>query len=316
TSSDSQAIFTPTTYTFTTGDAGVHSFAGILKTSGSQSITATDSFNGFVGTQSGLEGQAAAAASLTLAGLPNTTTAGVPHSFTLTARDIFGNIATGYAGTVAFTSTDPQAVFAPLSYTFTTADAGVHNFSATLKTFGTQSITATDSFNGLTVTQPNIFVLSGAATALVVSGFPTSTTAGVAQAFTVTARDPFGNTATGSPGPGTLTSSDPQALFTPTTFTFSTMDGGVHAFSGTLRTVGTQSITAIDSANSLIASQTGISVNASAATSLVVSGFINTTAGVAQPFTVPARDAFGNTATGYPVTITLTTSHPPSSFPP
>ena len=37
---------------------------------------------------------------------------------TVTAYDAYGNVATGYTGTVAFTSSDPQACF-PADYTFT-----------------------------------------------------------------------------------------------------------------------------------------------------------------------------------------------------
>ena len=55
-----------------------------------------------------------------------------------------GSIDTGYTGTVHFSSSDGQAGL-PADYTFTTADAGVHMFSAMLKTAGTQSITATDT---------------------------------------------------------------------------------------------------------------------------------------------------------------------------
>ena len=62
---------------------------------------------------------------------------------TVTAYDAYGNVATGYTGTVTFTSSDGQAAL-PASYTFTAADAGTHTFSVTLETAGTQSITATD----------------------------------------------------------------------------------------------------------------------------------------------------------------------------
>jgi hypothetical protein len=56
----------------------------------------------------------------------------------------YGNIAAGYRGTVHFTSTDAQAVL-PANYAFVAADNGVHTFTATLKTAGTQSLTATDT---------------------------------------------------------------------------------------------------------------------------------------------------------------------------
>src|SRR5262249_35232366 len=66
-------------------------------------------------------------------------------TFTLTARDPYGNLATGYGGTVHFTSSDPQAVL-PADGTLSN---GAGQFSATLKTVGYQSLTATDSVNTL-----------------------------------------------------------------------------------------------------------------------------------------------------------------------
>src|SRR5262249_31150114 len=62
---------------------------------------------------------AAPAASFTVTGgeattlvvsFPSPTTAGVVQTFTVTAEDSFGNVDPDFAGTVAFTSTDPQAV--------------------------------------------------------------------------------------------------------------------------------------------------------------------------------------------------------------
>ena len=72
---------------------------------------------------------------LALSGLPNPYPGGTAEKITVTARDAFGNTVTGYRGTVHFTSSDPKAVL-PANYTFTSADAGVHVFSVTLKTFG------------------------------------------------------------------------------------------------------------------------------------------------------------------------------------
>ena len=81
----------------------------------------------------------------------------------MTAFDSNGNVATGYTGTVHFTSTDgqvPPEPACPLNYTFTTGtggDNGVHTFTATLKTAGSQSITATDTeVPGISGTQSGI----------------------------------------------------------------------------------------------------------------------------------------------------------------
>ena len=66
-----------------------------------------------------------------------------PYTRAVTALDA-GNNVTGYRGKVHFTSTDPKAVL-PADYTFTGADAGVHTFSVTLKTVGTQSVRVRDT---------------------------------------------------------------------------------------------------------------------------------------------------------------------------
>src|SRR5262249_52647827 len=146
TSSDVQATL-PANYTFTAGDAGTHSFSAMFRTVGTQSITARDTASSSVlGTQPGVVVNPAGASTLIVTGYPSPIQAGTGGSFTVTARDVFGNTVTGYTGTVSFSSSDAQAGL-PSNYAFTGADAGVHTFSATLKTAGTQSVTATDTAN-------------------------------------------------------------------------------------------------------------------------------------------------------------------------
>src|SRR5205085_1641773 len=144
--------------------------------------------------------------------------------------------ATGYAGILHFTSSDGQAAL-PANSTLTN---GTGSFSATLKTAGTQSLTATDSVTaGITGSQSGITVNPAAASTLNVAGFPSPITAGTAGTFTVTAKDPYGNTATGYAGTAHFTSSDSQATLPAD----STLTNGARSFSATLQTVGTQSIT-------------------------------------------------------------------------
>jgi hypothetical protein len=78
--------------------------------------------------------------------LPYAAGAGDGATATITVRDINGNVATGYTGTVHFTSTDGAATL-PLDYTFTPGDAGVHTFASgvTLRTSGLQTVVATDT---------------------------------------------------------------------------------------------------------------------------------------------------------------------------
>ncbi len=306
TSFDAQATL-PADYTFTAADAGVHALPVTLKTAGLQGITVQDVQNGFTGHVSAINVIAAAASRLKFGGFPTSTTAGTSGSLTVTAYDAYGNVATGYAGTVHFTSSDAQAGL-PANYTFTSGDQGTHTFAASLKTAGTQSLGVTDTANaGLAATQTGISVVAGAASRFVVSGYP-ATTAGTSHSLTVTALDAYGNVATGYRGTVHFTSSDGQAAL-PSNYTFTAGDNGVHTFSATLKTAGSQSLTATDTVTSSITgSQSGIVVTAAAATHFVITAPANVSVGVAFSVTVTALDAYGNIATGYLGTVHFTSS--------
>jgi hypothetical protein len=311
TSTDSSATLPPDS-TFSNGTG---SFSATLRTAGNQTLTATDTLNSSTyGMSNTILVNAATATSFVVAGYPSPVTAGTANSFTVTAKDAFGNRAAGYTGTVHFTNTDPKAVL-PANYTFATPDAGMHMFSATFRTAtlppGSQSITATDTrTSSIYGTQSGIVVNAAATNHLVVSRFPSKTTAGAAQGFRVTAQDMFGNTTTGFTDTVSFSSSDASA-FLPGPYTFTTTDAGIHNFTATLVTAGTQSITARDSINAAVASgtQTGIVVTPAAANHLQVAGFPSSViAGTAHTFTVTALDPYGNVATGYLGTVKFMSS--------
>jgi hypothetical protein len=140
-STDPQAVL-PTSYTFTAADGGVHTFTGTFKTAGMVTLAVTDSTSG-LNVLSQITVSPVQAQTLTFA-YPTSAFVGVPNALTVTLYDQYGNIATGYRGTVQLTSTDPIASL-PSKYTFTSTDAGVHTFTSTLETFGAQTITATDT---------------------------------------------------------------------------------------------------------------------------------------------------------------------------
>ena len=106
----------------------------------------------------------------TTQGVTDQAVAGVSATFTITALDQYGNVATGYTGTVHFTSSDPTAVLPP-DTTFTAADNGVKTVTVTFKTPGAQSLTATDTANGaITGNQGSITVSPAVVSALSASG--------------------------------------------------------------------------------------------------------------------------------------------------
>jgi hypothetical protein len=86
------------------------------------------------------------------------TNAGLATNLGVTVEDDLGDIITGFTGTLAFTSSDPNATL-PTPYQFTAADAGRHTFSFTLNTPGAQFVFLNDAADKLsaeveTVTPP------------------------------------------------------------------------------------------------------------------------------------------------------------------
>jgi hypothetical protein len=75
---------------------------------------------------------------------PKRTTTGIAVPIVVRAITTTGATATGFRGTVRFTSSDTLAGL-PADYTFTAADRGQHTFMVTFETVGTTSLTATDT---------------------------------------------------------------------------------------------------------------------------------------------------------------------------
>jgi ELWxxDGT repeat protein len=142
-SSDLQAGL-PAGYTFSGADAGAHTFSVTLKTAGKQTVSVTSTGPGAITGTSGPVTVSPGVATHYRISAPDKVKHGVAFSFTITALDAFGNVATGYLGTVMFTSND-GAAHLPANYAFTAGDGGVHTFAATLNTVGTASLTVTDT---------------------------------------------------------------------------------------------------------------------------------------------------------------------------
>ncbi|HTC92169.1 MAG TPA: FG-GAP-like repeat-containing protein, partial [Terriglobales bacterium] len=310
TSSDIQAGL-PANYTFTAADAGVHTFTNLitLKTAGNQTVTTTDTLNSYdTGTLTVAVGPAAASVFTVTA--PANATAGTAFNITVTAKDAYGNIATGYTGTVHFTSTDGQSVL-PANYTFVAGDNGVHVFSVTLKTAANETVTATDTVTGSVTGTSSAIPTSPAAASQFTVTAPAGSSAGAAFSVTVTAKDPYGNIATGYRGTAHFTSSDGQAVL-PANYTFTAADNGAHTFANavTLKTAGNQTVTATDTVTATITGSATVAVTfaAGGATQFTVTAPANSSAGAAFNVTVTAKDQYGNTVTNYTGTVHFTSS--------
>jgi hypothetical protein len=194
-----------------------------------------------------------------VSGFPSPTTAGVAGAFTVTALNANGTVNAGYTGTVHFSSSDPPALL-PVNYTFTAADQGVHTFTATLETAGSQSITATDTATGNISGSESGMVVNPAAAAKLVLGAPPSVTRGSKFSLTLTVEDAYGNVVTGYRGTVHFSSSDGTATL-PSNHAFTASDSGVHTFTGlVLRKKGKQTITVTDTQDGTLTATDTINV--------------------------------------------------------
>jgi hypothetical protein len=307
TSTDGQAVL-PANSTLTNGTGN---FSATLKTTGNQTITATDTMTASItGTSNSINisGVASVATHFSVMA-PATATIGTAFSFTVTALDASNNTATSYPGTVGFSSTDPQALLPANSKLIN----GVGNFSATLKSCcGDQFITATDTVNAsITGTSNPIEASGGPASHFSVTA-PATVTAGTPFNFTVTVLDPSNNVVTVYSGTVHFTSTDGQAVLPAN----STLTFGVGNFSATLKTLGSQTIKAIDTVTaSITGTSTAISVGSNAATHFSVSAPASVVKGTPFNFTVNALDAANNVATGYSGTAHFTSADPQAVLP-
>ncbi|MBU6154695.1 MAG: Ig-like domain-containing protein, partial [Bdellovibrionales bacterium] len=135
---------------------GTKSFSATFRTAGSQTISITD---GSLSASASITVDASGATQFTLSGVPSSVTAGDSFTFTVTARDSAGNLATGFGGEVSISSSDPNAGL-PAAATLSSGSGG---FSVTLNSTGAQTITA--SGGNLLVTSTTITVAPGSAPA-------------------------------------------------------------------------------------------------------------------------------------------------------
>ena len=262
-----------------------------------KTITATKTGGTETGTSNAFDVNAGAAVAFSVSA-PSSAIAGTAIDVTVTARDAYNNVATGYTGTVHFTSNDSQAML-PSDYTFQAGDNGIKAFTAgvTLKASGTKTVTATDTLSpSITGISGSISVGAASVTKLSVTA-PAVATAGTAFDITVTAQDTFGNTVTGYGGSVQFSSSDSQAVL-PANYTFQPVDSGSKTFmvETTLKTAGSQTVTTSDIGTPSITGTSGsIAVSAGTLDHITVSPASATiTAGGSQDYTAEAFDQYNN----------------------
>ncbi len=318
TSTDAQAVL-PANSTLTNGTG---SFSATLKTSGSQTITSTDTVTASItGTSTSIAVSSNGPTTHFSVTSGLFATVGVPFGFTVNALDASNNVVTSYSGTVQFSSTDldigPKAAKRSSAPATTNATGqpmlpansmltnGTGTFQATLPG-GHWTITTTDTVNTSITGTSGTITVTGAPAATHFSVIaPGTATTGVAFSFTVTALDASNNTVTTYSGTVHFTSSDAQAVLPGN----STLTNGAGSFSATLKTLGHQTITATDTVTaSITGTSSAISVGSNAATHFSFTSPASAKKGTSFNFTVNALDAANNVSTGYPGTVRFTST--------
>ena len=183
--------------------------------------------------------------------------------------------------------------------------SGVGIFTATLKTAGNQTLTATDTTASTLTGASNADRRQRTAATHFAVSAPTAATAGSPFNFTVTAEDQFNNTASELRRHGGLHHQRCRRQGDAN----GTLNSGVGVFSATLVTEGSQTITATDSVtNSIAGVSNTINVTAAAATQFVVTIPSRWTAGQSFKVTVLAEDQFNNVVPNYTGTVHFTSS--------
>ena len=282
----------PADYTFTAGDSGVRVFTNgvTFVTLGSQTVTATDTVTGSInGTSANVAVTAGAATHFTVSA-PATAQGGTAVSVTVTAKDQFNNTATGYTGTVHFTSSDGAATL-PGNYIFLAGDSGVHTFTnaVTFATGGNQTVTATDTGNA------SINGTSGAVSVSVVSP-PT-----LAQAFGASNVQINGTTSLTF----TITNPNLSTALTGVAFTDNLPPGLVVATPNALTNSSNGTATATAGSGTVSLSGASLAAGASATISINVTGTI---AGVKSNSTAATST---NAGTGNTANAIVTVVGPP-----
>lgn len=262
-------------------------FTGVK--SGSVTLGATIS-GVAVGNSTGVTVQGGAATSLALSGVPASITAGVPFNVTVSALDVQNNVATGFADTIQFDSTDTNAAL-PASAPLTN---GTGVFSITLRTAGTRTVTFTPvGTSGVPAKVSNSITVNPApASQLLVSGLSSTATAGTILSFTVTAKDSFGNVDTNFADSLTAVSSDGNAIPPPT----AGLSLGVGSFNITLKTAGIQTFS-LSNGGALSTSNQNVTVSASimaADNSVMTTSNSSVESGSSVTATLTTKDAYGN----------------------
>ena len=286
--------------------AGVDAFAGCsVDKAGTYTLTATDGLLTSA-TSSSFTITAGAASKLAFTTQPGggaSSTAWTTQP-TVTVQDAYGNTVTSGTGSTASVTiaigTNPGG--GTLSGTATvSAVAGVATFGNLSINTPATGYTLTATSGGYTSAVSSLFTITAGAAASFTISNPGAQTAGTAFSVSITAKDAYGNTATGYSGvksvvfTGAASSPGGTAPSYPASVTFT--NGVAATVPITLYNAASTTLTATEAGKS--GSTGAFTVNAAGINSFAFPTPATPTAGTAFSVSITAKDAYGNTATGY-----------------
>ena len=184
--------------------------------------------------------------------VPSSVTAGLPFTVTVTALDSNGNTQLNFNDPLSLTINGQSTSLATI-----TMSGGTGSTSLTFTSVGSTSLAVTDNLIPLFTGTSGLFsVLPGAASVLVVSGYPQTAHQGIPATGSMTAYDAYNNLDTNFNGGVTVTTSESSTPIP------ATLTNGVGTFSAAFASPGSgQSITASSVGLSSV-SEIGITVSA------------------------------------------------------
>jgi hypothetical protein len=284
---------------------GRATFKVTFATAGLQTLTATDSTNPSL---LGSVFTSVATPYFTM-NLPSGVTAGVPVTVQLVAKAADNSVLSSYSGTANLTTSDAAATL-PTSVTFANGRA---SFQVTFATTGQQTLGASDSVSASPASTATTNVAAAAvATHFVVTMDP-GTTIGDATTVRVVAVDAQNHLVKNFSGTANVTSSDAAATV-PASITFS--NGQANFFQATFGTLGPQTVTVTDSADSSITGTATTNVAAEdVATHFVISLRPGAALGSPTRVILVAEDAQNHVVSNYSGTANLSSSDASATLP-
>jgi hypothetical protein len=287
---------------------GVWTGSVTVTQAGSDFITVTGA-GGASGTSGGFMVDPAGLDHFVFSAISSAQIAGSSFGITVTAKDVYGNTVTNYAGTPSLTYS--AGSISPL--TINAFVNGVGSTSVTVTTAGSGVTLGVNDGSGHTGTSNTFTVTTAAASKLAFVSVPASLGAGVTSgAITVQLQDQYGNHVNaGSVIVVTLSPSGVWYSNSPGTTPISSVTisaGSSSSSSFYLMTTAAGPVSLGASATAYMSASASLTVTTST-THFVVTGFPSPTiADVPHIVTVTAKDAYGNTVTSYAGTVAITSS--------